>query len=62
MKISTLQDKIHAVDDEANKNLFSSDNAVRTLSNEVRYLKSSMEETTAREHRVKFFLLLIPHM
>lgn len=52
MKISSLQDKIHCVDDEANRNLLSSDNAVRTLSNEVRFLKSSLEQTTEREHRV----------
>ncbi|CAF1028886.1 unnamed protein product [Adineta ricciae] len=62
VKISSLQDKIHAVDDEANKNLFSSDNAVRTLSNEVRYLKSSLEETTAREHRLLDFRALIARM
>ncbi len=53
MKISTLQDKIHSVDDEANRSLLSSDNAVRALSNEVRFLKSSLEQITEREHRVR---------
>ena len=57
VKISSLQDKIHSVDDEANRNLNSSDNAVRTLSNEVRFLKSSLEQITEREHRVSRSLL-----
>ena len=53
-KIAALQDKIHSVDDEANRSLLSSDNAVRTLSNELRFLKSSLEQVTDRERRVKF--------
>ncbi len=52
MKISNLQDKIHSVDDDANRTLSSSDNAVRTLSNELRFLKSSLEQVTERERRV----------
>ena len=52
VKISSLQDKIHSVDDQANRSLLSSDNAVRALSNEVRFLKSSLEQITEREHRV----------
>ena len=53
VKISTLQDKIHSVDDHANRSLLSSDNTVRALSNEVRFLKSSLEQITEREHRVR---------
>ncbi|CAF4607268.1 unnamed protein product, partial [Rotaria magnacalcarata] len=51
VKISTLQDKIHSVDDDANRTLLSSDNAVRVLSNELRFLKSSLEQVTEREQR-----------
>lgn len=53
VKIANLQDKIHTVDDEANRTLFSSDNAVRTLSNELRFLKGSLEQVTERERRVR---------
>lgn len=53
VKLSALQDKIHSVDDEANRTLLSSDNAMRALSNEVRFLKSSLEQITEREHRVR---------
>lgn len=53
VKISSLQDKIHSVDDQANRSLLSSDSAVRALSNEVRFLKSSLEQLTEREHRVR---------
>lgn len=52
VKISSLQDKIHSVDDETNRTLFSSDNAVRTLSNELRFLKGSLEQVNERERRV----------
>ncbi|CAF3907511.1 unnamed protein product [Adineta steineri] len=62
VKISTLQDKIHSVDDEANRTLLTSDNAVRNLSNEVRFLKSSLEQITEREHRLLDFRSLIAHM
>ena len=53
VKISTLQDRIHSIDDEANRASFSSDNAVRNLSNELRFLKSSLEQVTERERRVR---------
>ncbi|UJR10679.1 hypothetical protein I4U23_014873 [Adineta vaga] len=62
VKISSLQDKIHSVDDDATKSLISSDNTVRTLSNEVRFLKSSLEEMTSREHRLIDFRALIARM
>lgn len=52
VKISALQDKMHSVDDDVNRTLFSSDNAVRTLSNELRFLKSSLAQVTEREQRV----------
>lgn len=54
-KIAALQEKIHSVDDEANRSLLSSDNAVRTLSNELRFLKSTLEQVTERERRVRSF-------
>ena len=53
MKISTLQEKIHSVDDGVNRTLLSSDNAVRNLSNELRFLKSSLAQITEREQRVR---------
>ena len=56
MKISSLQDKIHCVDEEAHRSLRSSDSAVRALSNEVRFLKSSLEQVTERERRVCSFV------
>ncbi|CAF2796990.1 unnamed protein product [Rotaria sp. Silwood2] len=62
VKISTLQDKIHSVDDEANRTLISSDNTVRALSNEVRFLKSSLEQITERENRLLDFRSLIARM
>ncbi|CAF3690001.1 unnamed protein product [Rotaria socialis] len=62
VKLSNLQDKIHSVDDEANRSLLSSDNAVRALSNEVRFLKSSLEQITEREHRLLDFRSLISRM
>ncbi|CAF2393713.1 unnamed protein product [Rotaria sp. Silwood2] len=62
VKISTLQDKIHSVDDEANRTLFSSDNAVRALSNELRFLKGSLEQVTERERRLIDFRALIARM
>ena len=52
VKISALQDKVHSIDDSANRTLFSSDNAVRNLSNELRFLKGSLEQVTEREQRV----------
>ncbi len=52
MKISSLQEKIHSVDGEANRTLVSSDNAVRALSNELRFLKGSLEQVIERERRV----------
>ncbi len=52
MKISTLQEKIHSVDDDANRTLVSSDNAVRALSNELRFLKGSLDQAAERERRV----------
>lgn len=54
-KISSLQDKVHCVDDEANRTLISSDNAVRALSNELRFLKGTLEQITDREQRVSNF-------
>ena len=62
VKITSLQDKIHSVDDQANRSLISSDNAVRTLSNEVRFLKSSLEQLTEREHRLLDFRSLVARM
>ncbi|CAF1686323.1 unnamed protein product [Rotaria magnacalcarata] len=62
VKISTLQDKIHSVDDDANRTLLSSDNAVRVLSNELRFLKSSLEQVTEREQRLIDFRALIARM
>lgn len=62
VKISSLQDKIHSVDDQANRSLISSDNAVRTLSNEIRFLKSSLEQITEREHRLLDFRSLVARM
>ena len=58
-KISALQEKIHSVDGEANRSLLSSDNAVRTLSNELRFLKSTLEQITERERRVRFISSLV---
>lgn len=55
VKISSLQDKIHYVDDDANRTLRSSDNTIRALSNEVRFLKSSLEQLTDQERRVSPF-------
>ncbi len=52
VKISSLQEKIHSVDGEANRTLVSSDNAVRALSNELRFLKGSLEQVIERERRV----------
>jgi hypothetical protein len=40
------------VDDDANRTINSSDNAVRALSNELRFLKGSLEQVTERERRV----------
>ncbi|CAF3494707.1 unnamed protein product [Rotaria sordida] len=62
VKISTLQDRIHAVDDDANQNLLSSDNTVRALSNELRFLKGSLEQVTEREQRLLDFRALIARM
>ncbi|CAF4796812.1 unnamed protein product [Rotaria socialis] len=62
VKISTLQDKIHSVDDDANRTLLSSDNAVRVLSNELRFLKGSLEQVTERERRLIDFRALIARM
>lgn len=52
VKISSLQDRMHAVDDDVNRTLVSSDNAVRNLSNELRFLKGSLAQVTEREQRV----------
>jgi hypothetical protein len=43
---------MHSVDDDVNRTLLSSDNAVRTLSNELRFLKGSLAQLTEREQRV----------
>ena len=51
-KISSLQDKIHSVDDETNRTLISSDNAVRTLANELRFLKGTLQQISEREQQV----------
>ena len=61
VKISSLQDKMHSVDDEANRTLNSSDNAVRALSNELRFLKGSLEQLTERERRVRSSALSLSH-
>ena len=55
VKISSLQEKLHSIDDEANRSLLSSDNAVRTLSNELRFLKETLQQVTARERSVSEF-------
>lgn len=52
VKINSLQERIHSVDDEASRSLISSDNAVRTLSNELRFLKETLQQVTAREQSV----------
>jgi chromosome segregation ATPase len=52
VKIASLQDRIHCVDDDAHRTMISTDNTVRALSNEVRFLKSSLEQMTEREQRV----------
>ncbi|CAF1583069.1 unnamed protein product, partial [Didymodactylos carnosus] len=62
VKISNLQDKMHNVDEETNRTLFSSDNAVRSLSNELRFLKSSLEQVTERERRLLDFRGLVARM
>ncbi len=43
---------MHSVDDDVNRTLLSSDNAVRNLSNELRFLKTSLAQLTEREQRV----------
>ena len=57
MKIASLQDRMHCVDDETNRTLLSSDSSVRALSNELRLLKSSLEQMAERERRVSHRLL-----
>lgn len=52
MKITSLQERMHTVDGDVNRTLMSSDNAVRTLSNELRFLKGSLAQLTEREQRV----------
>jgi hypothetical protein len=44
---------MHSVDDDTNRTLLSSDNAVRTLSNELRFLKGSLAQLAEREQRVR---------
>lgn len=51
-KISILQEKIQSTDDQANRTMNSSDNVVRTLSNELRFLKNSLQQYADREQRV----------
>ncbi|UJR35149.1 hypothetical protein I4U23_027918 [Adineta vaga] len=62
VKISSLQDKMHTVDDDTNRTLISSDNAVRTLSNELRFLKSTLQQLTEREQQLLDFRALIARM
>lgn len=52
-KISMLQEKLLSNDDQANRSMNSSDNVVRTLSNELRFLKGSLQQYADREQRVK---------
>lgn len=53
MKITSLQERMHSVDGDVSRTLMSSDNAVRTLSNELRFLKGSLAQLTEREQRVR---------
>lgn len=53
-KISILQEKLQSNDDQANRTMNSSDNVVRTLSNELRFLKNSLQQYADREQRVKY--------
>ena len=53
MKIISLQERMHSVDGDVSRTLMSSDNAVRTLSNELRFLKGSLAQLTEREQRVR---------
>ncbi|CAF1176279.1 unnamed protein product [Adineta steineri] len=62
VKISTLQDRMHIVDDDTNRTLISSDNAVRTLSNELRFLKGSLQQVNEREQQLLDFRALIARM
>lgn len=52
VKICSLQDRMHSVDGDVNRTLLSSDNAVRNLSNELRFLKGSLAQLAEREQRV----------